>query len=113
MPENKPETLTDSQFQEHVLDAEGIVIVDFWAPWCGPCVQMAPGLEAFSSANQGSVKVFKIDADENPKTAEAYEIRSVPTIVFFKNGEPVFVSRGAMSQSSLQRKLDDLLDQSK
>jgi thioredoxin 1 len=112
MPVNKPNILTDSHFRELVLEAEGIVIVDFWAPWCGPCIQMAPGLEAFSQANEGRVKVFKLDADDNPKTAEKYEIRSVPTIMFFKDGEPIFVSRGAMSQSSLQKKLDELLAQS-
>jgi len=109
MQKNKPGTVTDSDFQALVLEAEGIVVVDFWAPRCGPCIQMAPGLEAFSEANEGRVKVFKLDADDNPKTAEKYEIRSVPTIFFFKNGEPVFVSRGVMSQSGLQKKLDELL----
>jgi len=112
MPENKPNIVTDSQFRELVLQAEGIVVVDFYAPWCGPCIQMAPSLEAFAGANDGRVKVFKLDADDNPKTAEQYEIRSVPTILFFKGGEPIFVSRGAMSQSSLQKKLDELIDQS-
>ena len=112
MPEKKPTILTDSEFRELVLEAEGIVVVDFWAPWCGPCIQMAPGLEAFSEGNEGRVKVFKLDADDNPKTAEKYEIRSVPTIMFFKGGQPVFVSRGAMSQSNLQKKLDELLLQS-
>ena len=112
MPENKPEILTDSEFRELVLEAEGIVVVDFWAPWCGPCLQMAPGLEAFSEANEGRVKVFKLDADDNPKTAEQYEIRGVPTIIFFRGGQPVHVSRGAMSQTSLQQKLNELLNQS-
>jgi thioredoxin 1 len=112
MPEKPPEILTDAQFHERVLEADGLVVVDFWAPWCGPCIQMAPGLETFSKANEDRVKVFKLDADDNPKTAEKYEIRSVPTVMFFRNGQPVFVSRGAMSQSSLQKKLDELLDQS-
>jgi thioredoxin 1 len=101
--------VTDSNFRELVLEAEGLVVVDFWAPWCGPCVQMAPGLEAFSEANEGKVKVFKLDADDNPKTAEKYDIRSVPTIIFFKDGEVIFVSRGALSQSSLQKKLEELV----
>ena len=74
---------------------------------------MAPGLEAFAKANQGRVKVFKVDADDNPKTAERYEVRSIPTVVFFRDGEPLFVSRGAMSQASLQKKLDELLLQSR
>jgi thioredoxin 1 len=109
MQGNKANNLTDSQFEEQVLNAAGIVVVDFWAPWCGPCLQMAPGLEAFAEANEGKVQVFKLDADDNPKTSEKFEIRSVPTVIFFKDGEPLFVSRGAMSQSSMQNKLDELL----
>ena len=109
MPGTKPLSIDDSQFDQQVLKAEGIVIVDFWAPWCGPCLQMAPGLENFAEENEGAVKVFKLDVDDNPKTAEKYEIRSVPTVIFFKDGEPVFVSRGAMSQASMQQKLDELL----
>jgi len=112
MSDAKPTGIDDSQFETSVLKASGIVVVDFWAPRCGPCIQMAPGLDAFSEANEGHVKVFKLDADDNPKTAEKYEIRSVPTIIFFKNGEPVFLSRGTMSQSGLQKKLDELLEQS-
>lgn len=109
MPGSKPNNLTDSQFEQRVLKATGIVVVDFWAPWCGPCLQMAPGLEAFAEANAGRALVFKVDADDNPRTAEKFEIRSVPTIIFFKDGEPLFVSRGAMSQSSMQKKLDELI----
>jgi thioredoxin 1 len=109
MPVNKPNVLTDSHFEQQVLKAKGIAVVDFWAPWCGPCLQMAAGLEAFAEANEARVKVFKLDADDNPKTAEKFEIRSVPTVIFFKDGEPLFISRGAMSQASMQKKLDELL----
>jgi thioredoxin 1 len=109
MSSNAPETLSDSRFDEQVLKAKGITVVDFWAPWCGPCHQMAPGLEAFAKANEGKVKVFKLDVDDNPKTAEKYEIRSIPTIIFFLDGEAAYVSRGAMSQTSLQKKLDELV----
>jgi len=109
MGDVKPTDLDDSRFEESVLKSPGIVVVDFWAPRCGPCIQMAPGLDAFSEANEGRVKVFKLDADDNPKTAEKSEIRSVPTIIFFKHGDPVFISRGTMSQSGLQKKLNELL----
>jgi thioredoxin 1 len=108
MPSSKLNNLTDSQFEQRVMKATGIVVVDFWAPWCGPCLQMAPGLEAFAEANAGRAQVFKVDADDNPRTAEKFEIRSVPTIIFFKDGEPLFVSRGAMSQASMQKKLDEI-----
>ena len=108
MSEDKPINITDAQFEDMVLKAEGLVIVDFWAPWCGPCHQMAPSLEAFAQANTGKVKVFKLDSDENPKTAEKYEIRSIPTIIFFQNGEPVSRTAGTMSETTLQRTLDSL-----
>ncbi len=109
MPDNKPENITDDQFTREVLNKKGIVVVDFWAPWCGPCRQMAPGLEAFAKSNEGKVRVFKLDADENPKTADKYEIRSIPTIIFFLDGEPVYTSRGTMTQAALQKQLDGLL----
>jgi thioredoxin 1 len=110
MSPGAPVALSDSQFEEQVLKAKGIAVVDFWAPWCGPCHQMAPGLEAFALANEGKAAVFKLDVDDNPKTAEKYEIRSVPTIIFFLNGEAVHTTRGAMSQAGLQKKLDELFN---
>ena len=112
MTVTKPESITDDQFDREVLKYQGISVVDFWAPWCGPCIQMAPGLEAFAAANLDKIKVFKLDVDENPKSAEKYEIRSIPTIIFFKNGQPQHVARGALSQSGLQKKLDELLSPS-
>ena len=111
MSENDPLPLDDSRFEEEVLQGSGIAVVDFWAPWCGPCVQMAPGLEAFARANADKVKVFKLDVDDNPKTAEKYEIRGVPTVIFFRDGDPVYRSPGAMSQTSLQTRLDALLEE--
>ena len=109
MSESKPVGITDDQFREEVLEKNGVSVVDFWAPWCGPCLQMAPGLEAFAKANAGKVRVFKVDVDDNPKTAEKYEIRSIPTIIFFLNGAPSYTSRGTMTQAALQKQLEDLL----
>ena len=108
MSEDKPVNVTDAEFGEKVLKAEGSVVVDFWAPWCGPCHQMAPALEAFAQANAGKVKVFKLDSDDNPKTAEKYEIKSIPTIIIFQNGEPVSRTVGAMTEATLQSTLDSL-----
>ena len=108
MTDGKPMSITDSQFESEVLQNKAICVVDFWAPWCGPCLQMAPGLEVFAAANAESVRVFKLDVDDNPKTAERYEIRSVPTVIFFKDGHPLYRSAGALSQSSLQSQLDKL-----
>jgi thioredoxin 1 len=109
MPKNQPVKIADAQFEQAVLKAEGISVVDFWAPWCGPCHTMAPALEAFAEANPGKVKVYKLDVDDNPKTAEKYEIRSIPTVIFFRDGVPEEVSVGALSEAGLQKKLDVLL----
>ena len=104
-----PENITDAQFEEKVLKGEGISIVDFWAPWCGPCVKMAPALEAFAEVNIETAKVFKLDSDDNPKTSEKYKIRSIPTIIFFRDGEPIETIQGSMSQSALQETLEKIL----
>ena len=109
MTETKPMPITDDQFEREVLNHQGISVVDFWAPWCGPCIQMAPALESFAVSNAGKVNVYKLDVDENPKTAERFEIRSVPTIIFFKDGRPEHISKGTMSVTSLQNKLNELL----
>lgn len=108
MSKNKPREISDDQFHKEVLSRAGLSVVDFWSPTCGPCHQMAPALEAFTEANVGKVRVFKMDAEDNPKTAERYNIRSIPTIIFFKDSEPVEISIGAMSQAALQEKLDAL-----
>ncbi|MBW2207455.1 MAG: thioredoxin [Deltaproteobacteria bacterium] len=108
MEEKKPVAILDADFEAMVLKGNGIRVVDFWAPWCGPCHSMAPALEAFSEANADKVHVFKLDVDDNPKTAEKYEIRSVPTVIFFKDGESIDTTMGAMSQAALQEKLDNL-----
>jgi thioredoxin 1 len=97
---------SDSLFEEQVINGDGIIVVDFWAPWCGPCHSMAPALESFASSNEGAVKVFKLDVDDNPKTAERFEIRSIPTVIFFQKGEAVDITPGALSEATLQEKLD-------
>ncbi len=109
MTDAKPMSLTDEQFVREVLNQQGLSVVDFWAPWCGPCIQMAQALEGFAASNAGKVRVYKLDVDENPKTSERFEIRSIPTVIFFKDGEVQHVSRGALSAAGLQNKLNELL----
>ena len=109
MKEGKPIEITDDQFEREVLQATGICVVDFWAPWCGPCHTMKPALEEFAASNRGKTKVCKLDTDENPKTAEKYRIRSIPTILFFRDGQVVETIVGAASASTLQDALDGLL----
>ena len=108
MSDSKPQAVNDASFESEVIQAKGIVVVDFWAPWCGPCLHMAPALESFAENNAGKVKVCKVDVDENQQVAMKYGIRSIPTLIFFKNGEAVEVSIGAVSESILQSKLDAL-----
>jgi thioredoxin 1 len=112
MTEPKPKSVTDDTFEREILSHQGVSVVDFWAPWCGPCIQMAPALETFAASNAGKVDVYKLDVDENPKTAERFEIRSVPTIIFFKDGQIQHTSRGTMTAIRLQNKLDELLSPS-
>lgn len=100
--------LTDADFAKAVLESEGISVVDFWSPTCGTCHAMDPALEAFASANAVKTQVYKVDVNDNPKTADKYQIQSVPTVIFFKNGEPAEVIRGSLSQASLQSRLDAL-----
>jgi thioredoxin 1 len=81
--------VTDASFKTDVLDAEGAILVDFWAPWCGPCRAVAPILEKVAELYDGKVRVAKLNVDENPVTAETYGIRSIPTIALFQGGELV------------------------
>jgi len=109
MSKNKPMVITDEQFNQEVLNRAGLSVVNFWAPTCGTCHQMVSALDDFAAVKESVVKVFKIDAQDNPKTAEKYNIRSTPTTIFFKNGEPVEISVGALSESGLQSKLETLM----
>jgi thioredoxin 1 len=81
--------VTDATFRTDVLEADGPVLVDFWAPWCGPCLAVAPTLEQVARHYADRVRVLKLNVDENPKTAEAYGIRSIPTIALFLKGQVV------------------------
>jgi len=88
MAENVAE-FTDSNFETDVLKAEQPVLVDFWAPWCGPCKLLAPTIEELADDYSGKVRVGKMNTDENPQTASGHQISAIPTVILFKNGEPV------------------------
>ena len=90
-----------TNFESDVLNSEVPVIVDFWAEWCGPCKMIGPHLEEISDEMSESVKVTKLNIDENPDLAAKYGVRSIPTLVMFKNGEPASIQVGAKPKSAL------------
>jgi len=95
--------VSDANFGEEVLSSKEPVLVDFWAEWCGPCRAIAPVLEELSSELQGKVKIVKLNVDENQQTMMRYGVRSIPTLILFKNGEPVDMKVGAGPKSDLQK----------
>ena len=101
--------ISDSSFEQDVLQADGPVIVDFWAEWCGPCKMIAPVLEEIADEYDGRLKVCKMDVDANTDTAPKFGIRGIPTLIVFNNGEKVGEKVGALSKSQLSAFIDDLL----
>ncbi len=95
------QSINDSQFNDEVLNSKGLVLVDFWAEWCGPCRQLGPVLEEVSKEMGASVKICKMNVDEAPNTAAQYGIRSIPTMFLFKDGKQVDVKVGFNSQAAL------------
>lgn len=96
-------------FKTEVLEAQGLVLVDFWAPWCGPCKQMAPILEEVASQYEDKVKVMKINVDENQSISGEYSISGIPTLIFFEGGQEVDRQVGLMSKNELEKKFESLL----
>ncbi|MDF1498562.1 MAG: thioredoxin [Patescibacteria group bacterium] len=100
---------TDKNFQEEVKDSESLVLVDFWAPWCGPCQMMGPIIEELSKEFEGVVKIGKLNVDENPAIASEYEILSIPTLKIFKKGEIIEEMTGLQPKEVLTEKINNLI----
>lgn len=98
--------VSDDSFDNDVLNSELPVLVDFWAEWCGPCKMIAPVLEEIAEEYAGKLTIAKLNIDENEKTAPKFGIRSIPTLILFKNGENVATKIGAMSKSELTAFID-------
>jgi thioredoxin 1 len=101
-------TLTEANFDTEVLESGVPVLVDFWAPWCGPCVAIGPVIEQLAEEFEGKVKVGKVNVDENPIVAYRFGIRSIPTVLFFAGGQVVDQQVGLMPKSQLAKKLESL-----
>jgi thioredoxin 1 len=97
--------VTDDSFSQDVLTSSTPVLVDFWATWCGPCKMIAPVLEEIASEKAGELKVVKLDVDANPATARDFQVVSIPTLILFKDGEPVKRMVGAKGKAALLKEI--------
>lgn len=101
--------VTDSDFDVQVIKANHPVLVDFWAPWCGPCVAIAPTLEKLAEQYQGRIAVAKVNVDENPEVAARYGVRSIPFLAMFKDGEVVQSVVGVQPIQNLEKMIEETL----
>ena len=97
------------QWEKEVLKAQGLVMVDFWAVWCGPCQMVAPTVEELAQEYEGRLKVLKLNTDENPDIAGKYQVMSIPTLMFFKDGKPADKIIGVAPKKQFKDKIDALL----
>jgi thioredoxin 1 len=100
-------SINDDQFQQEVLQAKLPVLVDFWAEWCGPCRMLAPILEEVAKEYQGKVKFVKVNVDQSSETAATFNVRGIPTLILFKNGEAAATKVGALSKGQLSSFLNE------
>ncbi|WP_297263251.1 thioredoxin [uncultured Desulfovibrio sp.] len=100
------EQITDATFDMQVLKSDQPVLLDFWAPWCGPCRALGPVIEELASEYEGRVRIGKMNVDENPVTPGKYGIRAIPTLILFKKGEAVEQVTGAVSKDAIKNMLD-------
>lgn len=100
---------TDANFETEVLKADKLSVIDFWAPWCGPCLALGPTIEALSKEYEGKVTVGKVNVDENPQLSVDYGITSIPAVLFFKNGQVVDKQVGAAPKNVFDKKIQQHL----
>jgi len=100
-----PVNITDQSFENEIAQHPGTVLLDCWAPWCGPCKAVAPVLDQLAKEYAGKVKIAKLNVDENPQTASRFGIRSIPTMMFFKNGKMVNSLVGALPKAEIEKHL--------
>jgi thioredoxin 1 len=102
--------LSENNFKEEVLNSQEVVLVDFWAPWCGPCRMVGPILEKIAREKTGKVKIVKVNVDENPGLSSNFNVMSIPTLIIFKNGQLVDQFVGALPQAAIEKKLERWLE---
>ena len=101
--------LTDKEFEQEVIKSDLPVLIDLWAPWCGPCRMIAPVVESLSEKYSGKLKFFRLNIDENPQTPARYRVMSIPTLMFFKDGAAVDMVVGAVPEKTITPKIEELL----
>jgi thioredoxin len=102
--------VTDASFEADVLKSPGTVLVDYWAEWCGPCKMISPLLDESAPGYAGRLTIAKLNVDDNPKTPSQYHVRSIPTLMLFRNGQPVATQVGALSKSQLAAFIESNLE---
>ena len=104
-----PTTLTDATFDEEIAGSAEPVLVDFWAEWCGPCKMIAPILDQIAAEHAGKIRIAKLNVDDNPDIARRFDVMSIPTLIVFKDGQPVQRMVGAKGKGQLLEELSDHL----